>query len=577
MRPQQVQQTCHHRSSAVRGPASAIGLDATQRSVRIAGHDSFRNVRECTKAIAEAGRQKHWQDALKFYAAASSTAALSRGLQLDAIVLAAVTCACERATAWQWTLQVVTAEHAAHDGMLPDKISFNAAGGACFKASRWHWPFLLIQQTHRVRVAPGDVLYNTALNCCRSSASTQQQSLALSLELAENMRRSQLEMDTISYGTLVSICESQGDWVRAAHMLDDMDIQGVQTDIIAFNAMLSACEKAGQWSVALFAVEDLLLAMSQGKAAVCADVITFNAAISACEKGRHWEWALWVLSQAPRALVMPDAVTFNAGISACGNCRRWEQVVELVRGIQCSGLQPGVHTCSASVSACEKGHKWEKAAELVRQMQKWEIPVDPVTIGALVAACEKGQQWHRAFVTLRSATLATGKAPNEIVFGAAISAVSQGSSQWPDVLALVEELPQRRLPPNEVILTAAVNGLGSAVQWQRAALLLPAMMSMAAEPNTATCGAVLASFARAREAKQAQALLADFVGPTYKLQPDVSTFCLVAEACEAQFAEARQLLESCERNCLSLVEGWKSSAGEAVTSSLPDAGRLSQS
>ena len=182
------------------------------------------------------------------------------------------------------------------------------------------------------------------------------------------MPRVRLAATVVSFSTVVSACESSGQWQMTLDLISDMQRAAILCNVITLNSAISTCEKAGQWQVAL----DLL---HSSNLKISANVITLNAAMSACQKGGQWQLVLELLTAMSTAGLSADVITFSAAISACEPYGFWEQVLLLHAEMARSQVVPNRITYSASISACRAGN-WQLALGFFVRMQARGLEAD---------------------------------------------------------------------------------------------------------------------------------------------------------------------------------------------------------
>ena len=64
------------------------------------------------------------------------------------------------------------------------------------------------------------------------------------LSLLQEMGRSQLQPDVVSYSAAISACEKGQQWEQALGLLQEMWRSQLQPDLISYNSAISGCEKA---------------------------------------------------------------------------------------------------------------------------------------------------------------------------------------------------------------------------------------------------------------------------------------------------------------------------------------------
>jgi pentatricopeptide repeat protein len=174
-------------------------------------------------------------------------------------------------------------------GVKPDERSYRSAMIACNQAQHEQ---VLYQEAEEVDEDLGDVKW---WECA--------------LSLLRRMKESKLSPDVQTISSVISACESAGQWQRALGTLQayiDTNPEGLNT--YCFNAAISACEKGDAWVEAL----DLYERMIDLGGKCFPNLITVNSLVVALDKAGQEELAQSKYEEARKMkIVNPWRKTFN--------------------------------------------------------------------------------------------------------------------------------------------------------------------------------------------------------------------------------------------------------------------------
>lgn len=319
--------------------------------------------------------------------------------------------ACATTGSWQAALDIMG--YMVRSSNEPRDFDRAAAIRACSVGQRVDLSLELLEATLRSRAARGRLCYDTAMQECSRSKLWQQ-----CLQLLHDMPRYSLSPTPASYDTVINSCENSGKWHLALCLLGVMPARSVTPDLWNFYSAVGVCAHAGQWQ----AVLRLLLVLPPNARP---DAGIFKHAILGCDDACKWEAALALLGNMPAVKVVPDGGCFDAAIGACARVGQWLPALSVFE----EAMSIGKATASSltfMLTACRTGGKWELAVQLFRQ-QPFEPDLD--CFRAVISSC-------------------------------------QLLAAWRESLALLEEMPRRRLGPDVVSTSTVGDACARAGEWQ---------------------------------------------------------------------------------------------------------------
>lgn len=353
------------------------------------------------------------------------------GPKVNVVATNAAMAACGRSLRWARALQML--EEMRTRGPPADIASFGAALAACGGSmGRWSavavlWSELAGRSAAARGIEADVAACNMVLSACRCGPDVDEAGTHLSWPWAlfffDDLHSRSLEPDVVSYGaTIGAVCERQGFWARAAHLLWGSQRISVRLDDIALCAAVAACQPAGQWEQAFHATSTgsfSMLSRAGGDAR--------GIAIGACRLAGHWEAAAASLEKLHRigpvpvplrsynlvaamsrvdvasrllhgareASVEMDIVSYSTLVVGFERTSRWVAAMDRLQVAEAESLQPDAAASTAVAKACERGQHWEMAVQLVQRRRHVGVRVDVTMATTVVGACERCACWHQ--------------------------------------------------------------------------------------------------------------------------------------------------------------------------------------
>ncbi|CAJ1365306.1 unnamed protein product [Effrenium voratum] len=190
--------------------------------------------------------------------------------------------ACGKAQNWQMALFFLDF---LQSQLQPDEFSYGSAMKSCGAA--WETSLLLLNEMHRMTVAPNEIILSSCISCLSSAGRWQ-----MALDVLSFMPTQRLRADVICCNTALGM-----PWLRASELAASM-AQQLRLDVFSYSTLL----RRAPWAQAA----SLMLRMLR------AQVAPDNFCFSSFAMERPWRCATLLLEQMARCKVEANAVTFNA-------------------------------------------------------------------------------------------------------------------------------------------------------------------------------------------------------------------------------------------------------------------------
>eukprot|EP00252_Welwitschia_mirabilis_P026785 TRINITY_DN891_c0_g1_i3.p1 TRINITY_DN891_c0_g1~~TRINITY_DN891_c0_g1_i3.p1 ORF type:complete len:814 (-),score=153.26 TRINITY_DN891_c0_g1_i3:261-2702(-) len=290
-------------------------------------------------------------------------------------------------------------EEMLHQGIIPNKYVYNSIMNAM--AGDLNGVLQLFQHMQMSEVMPDIMTYNILLKACRIAKNV---TLALHFyeELKEKSNVGHLQMDVITYTTLIQILGDAKKWTSALKIKAEMAIAGVPPDMVTWTALLSACANAGLVEKAQEIFDEMVVSGYQPNSQCCNALLSafvkdcqyaraFNSFYTWKEKG-FFQDSLKRLqkdtspSYENMSIEMckfsPTAVTYNILIKACKSAPYHAEA--LMEEMEAMGLSPDKITWSTLIDAYSNVGDLQGCFKVFNKMCKGGVRPDVVTYTTVI-------------------------------------------------------------------------------------------------------------------------------------------------------------------------------------------------
>ncbi|CAE7945950.1 unnamed protein product [Symbiodinium sp. KB8] len=290
--------------------------------------------------ITAAGAGSRWQLALSLFDLAES---VGRSVVTYNAVLAAFEAAGEWLPALSLLRQLRSSE-----ALSVDNISFASAISACQKASRWERSLQLLWQTEASGLSPDIVCFNAAISACDRCFEWQR-----SLWLLRELCRRRLRPDAVTFACVVSACAKTGRWSQALSLLRLARTRAVEVGSFAASSLLRSSSVAepmegctGAWQSSIDAVKSLRCSNLK------LDIVGGNAMLVTASTAQRWGWiqALSMLAEMAFCSLALSEVSCRVAVAGCA-AKSWTGALALLFGNPAAWMPVELNSCAI---ACER-------------------------------------------------------------------------------------------------------------------------------------------------------------------------------------------------------------------------------
>lgn len=275
----------------------------------------------CLSAMLYAcAKSTKWQDALFFLHTSDIVADAQGPGRIDSVALTYASIACARADQWREALNVIELYGQFDRRGEKAIISINAVNAlisACGRSGRADMAVKLLNEMPvRFQCIPDAQTYKFAIIACNQAEKRRKrqekrgvarvatkgslQWWEVALSLLRRMKEDGLSPDKQVYSSVISACESDGQWQRALGVLRSMSVTAggeipTPPNLFCFNSAIAACQKGGAW---LEAVELYERIRASGNRRIRPNFVTINSLLIALEEAGQREMAESIYKEA---------------------------------------------------------------------------------------------------------------------------------------------------------------------------------------------------------------------------------------------------------------------------------------
>ncbi|CAK9112583.1 unnamed protein product [Durusdinium trenchii] len=207
-----------------------------------------------------------------------------------------------------------------------------------------------------------------------------------------------------------------------------------------------------------------------------------TAALGVLRKApRHrWPWAAQLLQRLHDGRIPLDVVCFSSLASSCEESTLWRKTLQILEDMQSHRISPNSVALTACLRALGRAGQWRKSKELVEWSRRCGLALDALAYVALSFAHEQSSRWQLALALPMHCQLGASG------FGVALAACEK-AQLWTQALHLQNQLQERSVDLNLLMLNSLLSTFSQAMKWTLALQLLQG------GPDAVGLSAVLAS------------------------------------------------------------------------------------
>ncbi|EEF42446.1 pentatricopeptide repeat-containing protein, putative [Ricinus communis] len=200
-------------------------------------------------------------------------------------------------------------------------------------------------------------------------------------KLANEMVSNEIELDNITYSTIITCAKRCNRFDMALEWFERMYKTGLMPDEVTYSAILDVYAKLGR-------VEEVLSLYERGVASGWKpDPITFSVLAKMFGEAGDYDGIRYVLQEMKSLAVQPNVVVYNTLLEAMGKAGKPGLARSLFDEMVESGLTPNEKTLTALAKIYGKARWAKDAMELWERMRSNDWPMDFILYNTLLSMC----------------------------------------------------------------------------------------------------------------------------------------------------------------------------------------------
>ncbi|XP_078435557.1 tetratricopeptide repeat (TPR)-like superfamily protein isoform X2 [Wolffia australiana] len=299
--------------------------------------------------------------------------------------------------------------------LIPNTHVFNSLMNV--NAHDLSYTFYVYRKMQSLKVKLDITSYNILLKaCCLSKRVDLAQDIYLEMKCVKSAGN--VELDVITYSTMIKAFADAKMWEMALKIKEDMLLAGVNPNVVTWSSLISACANAGLVDQAIRVFEEMLSRGCEPNSQCCN--ILLHAFVKACQYDRAFRfYRSWKLNgfkvrcnpadrnaaedldstpssdvslsddqiegQTKIVPFRPTTATFNVLMKACGT--DYHHVKDLMNEMKEMGLSPNRISWSVLIDMCGSSCNMSGALQAFKTMRSVGIKPDVVAYTAAIKAC----------------------------------------------------------------------------------------------------------------------------------------------------------------------------------------------
>ncbi|XP_030533519.1 pentatricopeptide repeat-containing protein At5g46580, chloroplastic [Rhodamnia argentea] len=319
-------------------------------------------------------------------------------------------------------------------------------------------------------------------------------------DLTNEMIRDEIELDNITYSTIITCAKRCFKFDKAVEWFERMYKTGLMPDEVTYSAVLDVYAKLGK-------VEEVLSLYERGRATGWKpDSITFSVLGKMFGEAGDYDGIRYVLQEMRSLGVQPNLVVYNTLLEAMGKAGKPGLARNLFEEMVESGLTPNEKTLTALVKIYGKARWARDALELWERMRSNGWPTDFILYNTLLNMCADiglVEEAERLFDDMKQTDNCR---PDSWSYTAMLNIYgSDGNVE--KAMGLFEELSTLGVQLNVMGCTCLIQCLGKARRIDDLVRVFISALERGVEPDDRLCGCLLSVVSLCKDNKDIEKVL----------------------------------------------------------------------
>ncbi|KAM1024246.1 hypothetical protein FF1_037514 [Malus domestica] len=323
------------------------------------------------------------------------------------------------------------------------------------------------------------IFYNVTMKSLRFGRQFQ-----LIEELAEEMIRDDIELDNITYSTIITCAKRSKLFDKAVEWFERMYKTGLMPDEVTYSAILDVYAKLGK-------VEEVLSLYERGRASGWKpDPIAFAVLGKMFGEAGDYDGIRYVLQEMAALGVEPNLVVYNTLLEAMGKAGKPGLARSLFEEMVEAGLTPNEKTLTALVKIYGKARWARDALELWERMRSNKWPMDFILYNTLLNMCADLGLEDEAKKLFDDMKQSEHCRPDSWSYTAMLNIYGSGG-KVDEAMKLFEEMSELGIELNVMGCTCLIQGLGKAKRFGDMVRVFGVAVEKGVKPDDRLCGCLL--------------------------------------------------------------------------------------
>ncbi|KAL1217719.1 Pentatricopeptide repeat-containing protein [Cardamine amara subsp. amara] len=320
-------------------------------------------------------------------------------------------------------------------------------------------------------------------------------------EMALEMVKDGVELDNITYSTIITCAKRCSLYDKAIEWFERMYKTGLMPDEVTYSAILDVYSKSGK-------VEEVLSLYERAVATGWKpDAIAFSVLGKMFGEAGDYDGIRYVLQEMKSMDVKPNVVVYNTLLEAMGRAGKPGLARSLFNEMLESGLTPNEKTLTALVKIYGKARWAKDALQLWEEMKAKKWPMDFILYNTLLNMCADiglEEEAERLFDDMKESRQCK---PDSFSYTAMLNIYGSGGKAE-KAMKLFEEMLEAGVQVNVMGCTCLVQCLGKAKRIDDLVNVFDLSIQRGVKPDDRLCGCLLSVMALCESSEDAEKVMA---------------------------------------------------------------------
>ncbi|RDY09744.1 Pentatricopeptide repeat-containing protein, chloroplastic, partial [Mucuna pruriens] len=319
-------------------------------------------------------------------------------------------------------------------------------------------------------------------------------------ELAQEMIDGGIELDNITYSTIISCAKKCSLFDKAVHWFERMYKTGLMPDEVTYSAILDVYARLGK-------VEEVISLYERGRATGWKpDPITFSVLGKMFGEAGDYDGIRYVFQEMESVGLQPNLVVYNTLLEAMGKAGKPGFARALFEEMIDSGISPNEKTLTAVIKIYGKARWSRDALELWQRMKDNGWPMDFILYNTLLNMCADVGLVEEAETLFRDMKQSQHCSPDSWSYTAMLNIYgSQGDVD--KAMKLFEEMCKLGVELNVMGFTCLIQCLGRAMEFDDLVRVFDISVEKGIKPDDRLCGCLLSVVSLSQGSKDEEKVL----------------------------------------------------------------------